>query len=144
MSSIAMKRRVSHAKNIISCKEMLNLSDDDCVKISSCYFHYLVAKSQLLNISDADIIEIFNKYLQVEKINYYLNKKRVINASHYLMSVSDAKRLITKLNELSTTRTFIVVDITKPELEAKFVDLNEQYLENQKANKSGFTFRKKH
>ena len=76
-----MNKRIKVIKeirnNAVSYDELVNLPNEDCVKISRIYFNALMAKGNLLEIKDEKYWEIIKKYLEIEHMIEKIKKTRV-------------------------------------------------------------------
>ena len=97
----------------------MELEDDNCVKVSGTYFHFLIAKGQLLNIKDQKYWETVYKYIELEKIYYHV-KKILGTPSYILMSIEDIKYLVNYIMDgLKHEHVFIKSEIKAKESATK-------------------------
>lgn len=123
-------------KNIISYNDLINLSDDECVKVSKNYFNFLVASAQFLNIRDKDCWKIFSKYLEIDKMQYYIKVSKYVETPYYLMSASDAKILTNFVKNKSIFKAaFLNSDKKVSQLNEIHNKIKEQY-NNKKLNQN--------
>lgn len=123
------KRKNFIKKNMISYNELMDLEDDNCVKVSGTYFHFLIAKCQLLNIKDKTYIDILYKYIEMERI-YHQVKNISGTPSYILMSVSDIRYLVNYvLDGTSYKHVFIKSDIKSNELNRYIESIKKKYIE---------------
>jgi len=131
-----VNKRKAIEKNVISYEKLMDLEDDNCVKVSGTYFHFLIAKGKLLNIKDKKYWETVYKYIEVEKMHYYV-KKVSGTPSYMLMSVEDIKYLVNYVMDgINSKRVFFKSEIKAAELNKTIESIKKQYLEKQEQDKN--------
>ncbi len=131
------KRKKYIQKNAISYEKLMDLVDDNCVKVSGTYFYFLIAKGQLLNIRDKKYWETVYKYIQIEKIYHHV-KNVSGTPSYILMSVEDIKYLVNYVMDgLNPNHVFIKSEVKATELNKSIKLIKKQYVEKQEQNKNG-------
>lgn len=123
-----------YLNNSISLDELMNLSDDDCVKVSRTYFYFLQFKSQHVKNPKQKVFDIFYKYMEVDEMMNFVYVDRV--RAYYLMSVEDIKFLVITLNDKPNSITHLLrTNMKVNEMEEKYLELKENYLQKKSENK---------
>lgn len=123
-----------YLNNSISLDELMNLSNDDCVKVSRAYFYFLQFKSQHVKNLEQKVFHIFYKYMEIDKMMDIVYGDRV--RAYYLMGAEDIKFLIIALNDKPNSIThFLRTNIKVDEMEEKYLELKENYLQKKLENK---------
>ena len=78
-------------ENALSYDELINLSNEDCAKISRIYFNVLMVKGNLLEIKDERYWKIMKKYSEIEHMVEKIRKPHMYCPSHYFISSTDIK-----------------------------------------------------
>ena len=130
------KRKKSIEKNVIWLDKLMDLEDDNCVRVSGTYFYFLMAKGQLLKIKDKKYWEIIYKYLEIEKIYHHV--KRVTGTPSYiLISVEDIKYLVNYVMDgLNSNPVFIKSETKANELNKSIKLIKKQYMIKQEQYKN--------
>lgn len=127
--------------NVLSYEDVMNLTEDQCVKVNSTYFHYLIAKAGLLKIKVEEYYNVFYKYLEIDNMQNFINGVKK-NPSYYLMSATDIKYLVLLMRDISKSKTtFLKSDVNVQELNEKHDKIRKQFLEK-KENSGGKVWKK--
>lgn len=115
--------------NVLSYVDVMNLTEDQCVKVNSTYFHYLIAKAGLLKIKVEEYYNVFYKHLEIYNMQNFINGFKK-NPSYYLMSAIDIKYLVVLMNDIPKSKiTFLKSDVNVQELNEKHDAIRKQFLE---------------
>lgn len=127
--------------NVLSYEDVMNLTEDQCVKVNSTYFHYLIAKAGLLKIKADEYYNVFYKYLKIDNMQNFINGFKK-NPSYYLMSATDIKYLVLLMRDIPKSKTtFLKSDVNVQELNEKHEKIRKQFLEK-KENGNGKVWKK--
>ena len=127
--------------NVLSYEDVMNLTEDQCVKVNSTYFHYLIAKAGLLKIKVEEYYNVFYKYLKIDNMQNFINGFKK-NPSYYLMSATDIKYLVLLMRDIPKSKiTFLKSDVNVQELNEKHEKIRKQFLEK-KENGNGKVWKK--
>lgn len=123
------EQRIKYLKNNdVTYEELMNMSDDNCIKIKRTYFYILLAKSENLEIVEDDFWEIFYKYIEISRMNDYISLIPNIITQYFLMSVKDVKKLLNETNDIpDTLGIFLKSDVKVEELEETHQNIREEY-----------------
>lgn len=142
MKSNLLDARMRYLRtNVLSYEDVINLTEDQCVRVNSTYFHYLIAKAGLLKIKVEDYYNVFYKYLEIDNMQNFINGFKK-NPSYYLMSATDIKYLVLLMGDIPKSKTtFLKSDVNVQELNEKHEKIRKQFLEK-KENSNGKVWKK--
>ncbi len=127
---LVLEARMQYLRNnMLSYEEVMNLTEDQCVKVNSTYFHYLIAKAGILQIKAEDYYNVFYKYLEIDNMQNFINRFNK-TTSYYLMSATDIKYLVLLMRDIPESKTtFLKSDVNVQELNEKHDKIRKQFFE---------------
>lgn len=133
-------RKTFIKKNMLSYEDLMNLSNEKCVKVNRTYFYNLIAKSTLLEIDNKDCYIILNKYLEIDRMLDFIEGRNTISP-YFLMSAADIKYLLTIIKDIPTTKiAFMKSEVSVEKLNHDHNKIKEQFLSKQQEKEIEINF----